>query len=139
MLRTSADRASNAAAVELARSSMRSVGILFLIALVAGTARAHPHAGGIVIRPDGTVVVGDVLGLRLLAIEPTGKWHIIPGVGHIRGLAAATDGTVYGVTWGQGGGVWKLDSVDRPVAVLDELNGLMARGDMAYNHLSAAR
>jgi hypothetical protein len=108
---------------------MRAVGFLLLIAVPAGTALAHPHPGGIVVRPDGTVVAGDILGLRLLVIEPGGNWREIPGVGHIRGLAGAADGTVYGVSWGQGGGVWKLGPDDRPMPVLADFNGLVALGE----------
>jgi hypothetical protein len=108
---------------------MRSVFLLLLIALTARTAAAHPHAGGIVVRPDGTVVVGDILGLRLLVIEPGGGLREIAGVGHIRGLAGAADGTVYGVSWGQDGGVWKLGGDERPKRVLGDFNGLLAPGE----------
>jgi hypothetical protein len=94
--------------------------------MTAGTAAALPHPGGIVVRPDGTVIAGDILGLRLLVMEPSGNWREIPGVGHVRGLAEATDGSVYGVSWGRGGGVWKLGPDGRPMPVLSGFNGLFA-------------
>ncbi len=99
------------------------------MAIAARAAMAHPHPGGIVVRPDGTIVAGDILGDRLLVIEPTGKWRAITGVGHVRGLAAAADGTTYGVSWGEGGGVWKLGADDQLMPVVDVFNGLFELGE----------
>jgi hypothetical protein len=88
-----------------------------MAAAAAGAASAHPHAGGLVVLPDGTVVAGDVLGGRILLIAPDGTWRAYEDVGHLRGLARTSDGTTYGVTWGPGGGVWVLEDDGRRTIV----------------------
>jgi hypothetical protein len=101
-----------------------------LAAASAGAASAHPHAGGLVVLPDGTVMAGDVLGSRILVIAPDGTWRAYEDVGHLRGLARTTDGTTYGVTWGSGGGVWVLEEDGRRtlVSLAGGRDGLIAAG-----------
>jgi hypothetical protein len=117
---------------------MKSVFLVMLIVITGRTATAHPHSGGIVVRPGGEVVAGDILGLRLLVIEPSGEWREIPGVGDIRGLSMSATGTVYGVTWGQGGGIWKLGNDERPTPVVSGFNGLFALGEQGSLLLAPA-
>lgn len=108
---------------------MRIVCVAILIALASGrTAMAHPHPGGIVVLPDGTVVVGDILGGRLLVIEAGGRLREIAGVGDVRGLALASDGALYGVSWQRGAGVWKLGADNRPTPVFANYEALLATG-----------
>jgi hypothetical protein len=99
-----------------------------LVAMSCGRAVAHPHSGGIVVTADGTVVVGDILGTRLLVIEPSGSWREIPDIGHVRGLARAADGTIYGTSWGQRGGLWTLGPSERQSLPLPGFLGLFALG-----------
>jgi hypothetical protein len=96
--------------------------VVLAAALPGGAVKAHPHPGGIVVRGDGTVFAGDILQPRVFMIEPSGKSRELAGVGHVRDLALAPDGTVYGVS--QGAGLWNLGVDGRVEAVRSEFRGL---------------
>jgi hypothetical protein len=104
---------------------MRLGFIAALLSLTGSAAMAHPHAGGIVVETDGTVLVGDVLKSRLLVIENTGAWHTVHGAGHVRDLELAADGVVYGVS--QGSGLWSIGSDETVHPILPEFHGLFTR------------
>ena len=117
---------------------MRLLCIIVLVTVTGGTAMAHPHPGGIVVRPTGTVIVGDILGSRLLVIEPSGNWREICDVGHVRELEQAANGTIYGVSQSQGLGLWTLGRDERPVAVLPNFHGLFTFSEDGSLALAAA-
>jgi hypothetical protein len=110
--------------------------VMVVVAIMARAAVAHPHAGGVVVRGDGTVLAGDILGSRLLVIEPSGRWRAMESVGHVRGLDQAGDGTIYGVS--QGSGIWKLGPDESAVPLLPEFHGLFAVRDEGGLVLAAA-
>jgi hypothetical protein len=103
---------------------MQRVYFLTLLATAwpCGPALAHPHAGGIVVRSDGAVIAGDILHPRLLVINPRGATQEVTGVGHVRDLELAPDGTIYGVS--QGAGLWRLGLNDRVEPVRPQFHGL---------------
>ncbi len=121
----------------LANSSKRAIRYAMKLAYIAivgtllatQTALAHPHSGGIVTQRDGTVIVGDILGLRLLQIDSGGTLREVPGVGDVRGLTTSSEGTVFGVSWQRGAGIWRLSAEGRPTFVLEGFEGLTAAAD----------
>jgi hypothetical protein len=117
---------------------MRTLAIAIVAATTTGAAIAHPHPGGIVVRADGTIVVGDILHPRLLVIEAPGAWREIRGVGNVRELEQAADGTLHGVSQSHGIGLWKLGPDERPAPVLPDFHGLFALGEDGALVLAAA-
>jgi hypothetical protein len=104
---------------------MRLLFIAAVLSLVPSAATAHPHAGGIVVKPDGTVLLGDILQSWLLVIETTGAWRALDSVGHVRDLELAADGIVCGVS--QGSGLWSIGNDEKVHPILADFHGLFAR------------
>jgi hypothetical protein len=107
--------------------------VAFMLVLMAAVAEAHPHPGGIVVLPDGTIVVGDMLGSRMVTFAG-GEPRVDGRIGHVRELEIS-GGVVWGVSVGQG--LWRLDG-DGFVRVLPEFHGLFARGPGSVLYLAPA-